>query len=70
MDTGTLPGFDVDKDSRALNGAAWYAENLTHLASLMHALALQHLRGDWDLNNIIPHNSAAGPPPLVCVLLR
>jgi len=29
-----------------------YAQDLCHLCSLMHALALMHLRGDQDLNNI------------------
>ena len=43
MDAGNLPQ-DLDADPKACQAATWFVENLTHLVSLMHALALQHLR--------------------------
>ncbi|KAK9864551.1 hypothetical protein WJX84_008203 [Apatococcus fuscideae] len=41
-----------------------FAEVMTHTVSLLHALCLQHLRGDWDLGNLCTHDSAGIPPPL------
>ena len=43
MDAGSLPK-DLEADPKACQAATWFVENLTHLVSLMHALALQHLR--------------------------
>jgi predicted membrane chloride channel (bestrophin family) len=46
---------------------ARFVARLTHLISLMHAMALQNLRGDEELGNIVPArnrrqtNNAAGP---------
>lgn len=42
-----------------------FVERLTHLLSLLHALALQHLRGDWHLSNLVTHDPSIGPPPVV-----
>ena len=42
-----------------------FVERLTHLLSLLHALALQHLRGDWHLSNLVAHDPSIGPPPVV-----
>lgn len=36
-----------------------------HMSSLLHGLAMQHLRGDWDLCNLVPHDYAGPPPPNV-----
>ncbi len=44
---------------------AYFVERLTHLLSLLHALSLQHLRGDWHLDNLVPHDPSLGPPPVV-----
>ena len=35
-----------------------------HLLSLLHALALQHAREDWDLGNLQIHVPDARPPPM------
>jgi hypothetical protein len=40
-----------------------------HMTSLLHGLAMQHLRGDWDLSNLVPHDYAGAPPPNVGVPL-
>ena len=45
-----------------------YQETLLHLFSLLHAVALQHLRGDWDLNNLHAMQSTDSPPPVVSLL--
>ena len=42
-----------------------FKETLLHLMSLMHALAVQHLRGDWELLNLHPTHPADQPPPVV-----
>lgn len=42
-----------------------FRETLLHLMSLMHGLALQHLRGDWDLHNLQPTHPTDVPPPVV-----
>jgi len=34
-----------------------------HKFSLLHALALQHLRVDWKLSNLAPHLPTTEPPP-------
>ncbi|KAK9805550.1 hypothetical protein WJX72_004682 [[Myrmecia] bisecta] len=47
-----------------------FADSVVHLCSLMHALALQHLRGDWDMNNLKAHRSADDPPPLDAMALK
>lgn len=39
---------------------------MLHLMSLMHGLAVQHLRRDWDLCNLHPFNTKDPPPPVVC----
>ena len=36
-----------------------------HIFSLLHALAIQHLRTDWDLNNLRTHFPTEPAPPLV-----
>jgi len=42
--------------------AACFQRAVVHLASLMHGVALQHLRGDWDLDNLVEHDHHAPPP--------
>ena len=36
-----------------------------HLFSLLHALCVQHLRTDWDLQNLRPHLPSDPAPPVV-----
>lgn len=36
---------------------------LLHKFSLLHALCLQHLRVDWMLSNLYPHEPGCDPPP-------
>lgn len=43
-----------------------FRETLRHTMSLMHGLALQHLRGDWNLDNLQPYHPTDPPPPVVC----
>lgn len=45
--------------------AILFKESIVHYTSLLHAVALLHIRGDWDLNNLRPHKSSDPPPPLV-----
>lgn len=42
-----------------------FSGKLVHLLSLLHALALQHLRRDWELDNIRAHTRGLPPPPAV-----
>lgn len=42
-----------------------FAGHLLHLLSLLHALALQHLRRDWELDNLCTHTRGLPPPPAV-----
>ena len=37
------------------------------MTSLLHGLAMQHLRGAWELANLVPHDNAGAPPPNVSV---
>ncbi|KAK9827509.1 hypothetical protein WJX74_006552 [Apatococcus lobatus] len=40
-----------------------FADAITHTVSLLHAVCLQHLRGDWDLGNLCSHDPDGAPPP-------
>ena len=42
-----------------------FADAITHTVSLLHAVCLQHLRGDWDLGNLCSHDPDGAPPPTV-----
>lgn len=42
--------------------AADFQRAAVHLGSLLHAMALLHLRTDWDLDNIIAHDNWTPPP--------
>ena len=64
MDAGTLPP-DITPNHKAWNRARWFAETAVHLSSLLHGLALQHLRNDWDLANLTTFHNVDPPPPLV-----
>ena len=68
MDAGTLPANQA-ADPKALHKAQLFAETLVHLVSLLHAVALQHLRSDWELANLIHFHASDPPPPLVGALL-
>mmetsp|Transcript_12415 Transcript_12415/g.31747 ORF Transcript_12415/g.31747 Transcript_12415/m.31747 type:complete len:462 (-) Transcript_12415:1232-2617(-) len=43
---------------------------LMHLVSLMHALALQHLRRDFNLSNLRQFNASSRPPPVDAARLK
>ena len=64
MDAGTLSS-DIQSDPKAWNRAKWFTETTVHLSSLLHAVALQHLRSDWDLANLTTYDSIDPAPPLV-----
>ena len=58
-----LPGAAAAARASNSNAAAatnidreHFRYNMVHAMSLMHALCLQHLRCDWDLNNLSKHN--------------
>lgn len=42
-----------------------FCEALCHLMSLLHAVALQNLRRDWDLKNLAIHDSESSQPTMV-----
>lgn len=41
-----------------------FRNQILHIISLFHGLALQHLRKDWRLGNLSLHDEARPPPPL------
>ncbi len=47
-----------------------FRATLLHLMSLMHGLAIQHLRGDWDLHNLQPTHATDLPPPVDAAALQ
>ena len=64
MDAGTLSA-GIQSDPKAWNRAKWFTETTVHLSSLLHGIALQHLRSDWDLSNLTTYHSIDPAPPLV-----
>ncbi len=71
MDAGTLSS-GIQSDPKAWNRAKWFTETTVHLSSLLHGVALQHLRSDWDLSNLTTYHSIDPAPPLVspCNLIQ
>lgn len=59
---------DIATDPKAFRQAQMFAQTIVHLTSLLHAVALQHLRGDWQLDNLVPYHVLDAPPPLVSKL--
>lgn len=55
-----------DSDS----GLERFRHTCFHLFSLLHALCIQHLRTDWDLNNLRPHLPSELAPPVDAAALR
>lgn len=47
-----------------------FRATLMHLLSLLHGLAIQHLRGDWDLHNLQPTAATDLPPPVDAAALQ
>lgn len=68
MDAGTLPS-DINPHHPAWSRACWFADTVVHLTSLLHGLALQHLRNDWDLANLTTFHSNDPQPPTVSARL-
>lgn len=62
FDEHTAP---ADADAAWRKDADAFQRGLVHASSLLHGLALQHLRGDWDLDNLSTHDLVAPPPPNV-----
>ncbi|KAL0045047.1 hypothetical protein WJX82_006316 [Trebouxia sp. C0006] len=63
MDAGTLSA-GIQSDPKAWSRAKWFTETTVHLSSLLHGIALQHLRSDWDLSNLTTYHSIDPAPPL------
>eukprot|EP00884_Botryococcus_braunii_P001134 jgi/Botrbrau1/11020/Bobra.101_1s0018.1 len=61
FDSDTLPATPSESE---LEAARLFREAMVHLISLLHGVALQHLRIDWDLGNLTRHQSYSLPPPL------
>ena len=68
MDAGTLPA-DPAADPKPWSQHKIFVQDLSHVTSLLHAAALQHLRSDWELANIVPCQTSDTPPPIVSVCL-
>lgn len=64
MDAGTLPA-ETTSDPKAWHKHQMFVETLTHVTSLLHGVALQHLRSDWELGNLVPYQAEDLPPPIV-----
>eukprot|EP00884_Botryococcus_braunii_P000099 jgi/Botrbrau1/1008/Bobra.114_1s0046.1 len=58
--------FDRDLKHRDgdANAVLAFQTNLVHLFSLLHGLALQNLRNDWDLDNLRRHGMFFPVPPV------
>ncbi|GMH35646.1 hypothetical protein BSKO_03514 [Bryopsis sp. KO-2023] len=59
FDRGTLVD---DADEKALWESKIFCESFVHLMSLLHALALQNFRRDWDLDNLSNHHTVESEP--------
>mmetsp|Transcript_36932 Transcript_36932/g.66120 ORF Transcript_36932/g.66120 Transcript_36932/m.66120 type:complete len:208 (-) Transcript_36932:498-1121(-) len=66
-----LQQFDrMHLDERNIKAHETFMFRLQHLASLMHGLALQHLRRDFNLSNLRKFSPESRPPPVVrCLAL-
>lgn len=42
--------------------AAEFRNSLLHLTSLLHGVCVQHLRNDWEINNLTTHDENVLPP--------
>lgn len=56
---------DQQECRREADRSKAFADAITHTVSLLHAVCLQHLRGDWDLGNLCAHEPDGAPPPMV-----
>lgn len=61
FDFGTLP---ADLDDEGIKKAVKFGDTFVHLISLMHGVAIQNLRRDWDLDNMDVHDERNAPPPI------
>lgn len=61
FDFGSLPD---DLDDEGIKKAVKFGDTFVHLISLMHGVAIQNLRRDWDLKNTAVHDEKSTPPPI------
>ncbi|CAD7699638.1 unnamed protein product [Ostreobium quekettii] len=61
FDFGTLP---PDLDDEGKRRARRFGDTFVHLMSLLHAVAVQNLRKDWELDNLRPHDQGQPEPPM------
>lgn len=67
FDYYTLPGTLTEE---AVINAKIFQENIVHLISLLHGVALQNLRRDFDIKNLHFHDSHRAAPPVDAYHLR
>lgn len=67
FDQGTLPDAPTPDQAEA---ASRFRDNIVHLVSLLHAVALQTLREDYDMENLTVHDSMQAAPPVNVTDLR
>ncbi|CAD7701187.1 unnamed protein product [Ostreobium quekettii] len=60
FDCGTLPA-DISEDAALAH--ARFSDAFLHYISLLHAVALQSLRQDYDMSNLRAHVDMMDPPP-------
>ena len=56
----TLPDESSDEAKQA---SLLFQENIVHLISLLHGVAVLNLRRDWMLRNLVPHDGTIDAPP-------
>eukprot|EP01023_Acetabularia_acetabulum_P024927 TRINITY_DN2394_c0_g1_i2.p1 TRINITY_DN2394_c0_g1~~TRINITY_DN2394_c0_g1_i2.p1 ORF type:complete len:530 (+),score=43.52 TRINITY_DN2394_c0_g1_i2:220-1809(+) len=65
---GVIQALNFDKynqedSAEARFGCRVFSETFVHLVSLLHGLACQNLRRDFDLCNLVTHNTQGDVPP-------
>lgn len=59
---GPPPGAAAAAAAPEAGSAEAFRRRLLHQCSLLHGLALQFLRSDWELGNIVAHERSCIPP--------
>lgn len=70
FDSQTLDSDTNDAQKAQLGNYRRFRNEVLHLASLLHAVALQTLRTDFNLHNLLRHAETAGIPPYDALNLR